>query len=84
VTADNDLHDHGPVRQRPRTLGARAPLPTVTDRGREPASRPEPSRTRRRYDTAELFGPEIEIEIVHEQSVYLLRITRQGKLILNK
>ena len=38
----------------------------------------------RQYDTRELFGPDAEIEIIHQQSVYRLKITRQGKLILNK
>ncbi len=38
----------------------------------------------RRYDTRELFGPDAEIEIIHQHGVYRLKITRQGKLILNK
>lgn len=38
----------------------------------------------RRFDSLELFGPVREIEIRHGDSVYRLRITRQGKLILNK
>ena len=38
----------------------------------------------RRYDAAELFDGNTEIEIVHQGSVYRLKITRQGKLILNK
>ena len=41
-------------------------------------------RPARSYDTAELFGGETEIEITHQQSTYRLKITRQGKLILNK
>jgi hemin uptake protein HemP len=32
----------------------------------------------------DLFGPENEIGIVHQGSMYRLRITRGGKLILNK
>jgi len=32
----------------------------------------------------DLFGPNSEICIEHEGSMYRLRITRQGKLILNK
>lgn len=32
----------------------------------------------------ELFGDAKEIEIDHEGALYRLRITRQGKLILNK
>lgn len=38
----------------------------------------------RSFDTAELFGGDTEIEITHQQTVYRLKITRQGKLILNK
>jgi hemin uptake protein HemP len=34
--------------------------------------------------SAELFGPEQEIGIVHHGSMYRLRVTRGGKLILNK
>ncbi|WP_440589647.1 hemin uptake protein HemP [Pelagibacterium mangrovi] len=34
--------------------------------------------------TTELFGKEREIAIDHEGTIYRLRITRQGKLILNK
>jgi hemin uptake protein HemP len=42
---------------------------------------PRPARS---YDTAQLFGGDTEVEIVHQQVVYRLKITRQGKLILNK
>ena len=38
----------------------------------------------RSFDTADLFGTDTEIEITHQQAVYRLKITRQGKLILNK
>ena len=41
-------------------------------------------RPARSYDSAELFGGDTEIEIIHQQSTYRLKITRQGKLILNK
>jgi hemin uptake protein HemP len=34
--------------------------------------------------SAELFGSEQEIGIVHHGSMYRLRVTRGGKLILNK
>lgn len=34
--------------------------------------------------TAELFGGAREIAIDHDGTLYRLRITRQGKLILNK
>lgn len=35
-------------------------------------------------DSAALFGSATEIAITHADAVYRLRITRQGKLILNK
>ncbi len=41
-------------------------------------------KVERSFNSAELFAGSTEIEIVHEQAVYLLKITRQGKLILNK
>ncbi|MCD2172086.1 hemin uptake protein HemP [Rhizobium sp. C4] len=36
------------------------------------------------YSTAALFRGAREIEIEHNGEIYRLRITRQGKLILNK
>jgi hemin uptake protein HemP len=57
----------------------RRPAPRGADPA-SPADRPRP----RRFDAAELFAGTTEIEIVHEQAVYRLKITRQGKLILNK
>ncbi len=50
---------------------------TVSGRG-------EATRATRSFDTAQLFGAETEIEIIHHETVYRLKITRQGKLILNK
>lgn len=38
----------------------------------------------RTLTSRELFGRETEIGIEHQGSLYRLRITRQGKLILNK
>jgi hemin uptake protein HemP len=35
-------------------------------------------------DTRELFAGRTEIRIAHDNSIYRLRITRAGKLILNK
>jgi hemin uptake protein HemP len=40
-----------------------------------------PSRV---MESAELFGGENEIGIVHQGAMYRLRVTRGGKLILNK
>lgn len=36
------------------------------------------------FDSAQLFGASTEIGILHQGSMYRLKITRQGKLILNK
>ena len=36
------------------------------------------------FTTQQLFGSANEIAIVHEGQTYRLRITRQGKLVLNK
>ena len=36
------------------------------------------------FATEQLFGPSNEIAIVHQGQTYRLRITRQGKLVLNK
>ena len=57
--------------------------------GRSTAAMPTPAASKstgpvRQYDTRDLFGPDAEIEIIHQRSVYRLKITRQGKLILNK
>lgn len=56
-----------------------------------PAKRPDhraevvPDRNRiRTLTSCDLFGRETEIGIEHEGALYRLRITRQGKLILNK
>lgn len=38
----------------------------------------------RSFESAELFAGTSEIEIAHQGSVYRLKITKQGKLILNK
>lgn len=39
---------------------------------------------RRRYVSAHLFGDTTEVEILHGESVYRLRLTSLGKLILTK
>lgn len=36
------------------------------------------------FDSKQLFGTSNEIGLVHEGTFYRLKITRQGKLILNK
>jgi hemin uptake protein HemP len=44
----------------------------------------EPSQLPRTWESAELFGDSKLIHIEHTGETYQLRITRQGKLILNK
>jgi hemin uptake protein HemP len=47
--------------------------------------KPEDGRTEPRHvQSRDLFAGRTEICIEHEGSVYRLKITRQGKLILNK
>lgn len=49
-----------------------------TDDGSQESNRPVD------LDTRELFAGRTEIRIAHDNAVYRLRITRAGKLILNK
>jgi len=59
---------------------------------RQPPTQPEPTSpdrascalAARRWRSTELFGHLHEIEIEHGQSVYRLRLTSLGKLILTK
>ncbi|HEV7319956.1 MAG TPA: hemin uptake protein HemP [Ensifer sp.] len=41
-------------------------------------------RAPRIIESRELFGSENEILISHDGAIYRMKITRQGKLILNK
>ena len=41
-------------------------------------------QTRRIVESRELFRGENEILIAHDGAIYRMKITRQGKLILNK
>ncbi|MBD9648202.1 hemin uptake protein HemP [Ensifer sp. KUDG1] len=41
-------------------------------------------RAQRIIESRELFGTENEILISHDGAIYRMKITRQGKLILNK
>ena len=43
-----------------------------------------PAPAPRRIDSAALIGPGRELLIDHQQQVYRLRVTSQGKLILTK
>jgi hemin uptake protein HemP len=47
-------------------------------------NRPSGPSAARRWRSSELFGSTHEIEIEHGQSVYRLRLTSLGKLILTK
>lgn len=51
-----------------------------------PSSSPVPSgpAQARCIDSATLLGPRGEVFILHQQQVYRLRVTAQGKLILTK
>jgi hemin uptake protein HemP len=59
---------------------------TGSERPEEPHSAPvQPSATAMRtLDSAELFEGRREVQIRHGGALYRLKITRQGKLILNK
>lgn len=48
------------------------------------AEKPELPAGQPSFTTEQLFGSATEIGIVHQGSTYRLRITRQGKLVLNK
>lgn len=48
-------------------------------------SRPDDApRLEADFDSSELFAGRTEIRIAHADAIYRLRITRAGKLILNK
>ncbi len=49
-----------------------------------PKAPPRATSQARRIDSATLLGPCGEVFIVHQQQVYRLRVTAQGKLILTK
>mgnify|MGYP001548190741 CR=1 FL=1 len=52
--------------------------------GARTGSNRQDDRPVRSVDSTELFAGRSEIEIVHQGNVYRLKITKQGKLILNK
>jgi hemin uptake protein HemP len=60
----------------PRSAGPHDPAPAAVA---EPVAPPQ-----RRWRSNDLFGTAQEIEIEHGQSVYRLRLTSLGKLILTK
>ncbi len=62
-------------------LGELGDVTALSDRVAEPEAG---SAGRTTFTTEELFGRETEISIAHHGLTYRLRITRQGKLVLNK
>ena len=66
-----------------RDPSVQASVETLPPRAGEPPLRPAslPVRT---VDSASLFRGDHEIGIEHQGALYRLKITRQGKLILNK
>lgn len=48
------------------------------------AAKPDVQAGQPSFTTEELFGGATEIGIAHQGLTYRLRITRQGKLVLNK
>jgi hemin uptake protein HemP len=57
--------------------------PAMT-RDPSPPSKPPEIKAPARYSSEQLLGSARQIEIVHGGQVYLLQVTRQGKLILTK
>lgn len=58
---------------------------TLTLNEREAARAPlEAGMTPHTIDSRDLFRGATEIQIVHDGAIYRMKITRQGKLILNK
>jgi hemin uptake protein HemP len=64
----------------PRTFPTPRPAPPGIDR----TPGPTPAAAQRRFDSTELFGDAVEVEIEHQSQVYRLRRTSLGKLILTK
>jgi hemin uptake protein HemP len=77
-----------PVSTRPTELLRAAPSSSRTvavepqGRGAVRATHEPPAR--RRWSSLQLLGDQHEIEIAHADSIYRLRITALGKLILTK
>lgn len=64
----------------PQTAGALPALPPMAPT----APRQAAAAGSARWQTEQLFGPRSEVEIEHRGSIYRLRITSLGKLILTK
>jgi len=59
-------------------------MPTETDTAVEIPRSTVKGQTHRLVESRDLFRGENEILIAHDGSIYRMKITRQGKLILNK
>jgi hemin uptake protein HemP len=70
--------------ERTNVKNDRLPDVTAKARGRDIPSAGHTRKGGPSYHSTELFRGATEIEIVHNGAIYLLKITRQGKLILNK
>jgi hemin uptake protein HemP len=58
--------------------------PNDTETQRSPQTAPPVGRTQRIVESRDLFRGDNEILISHDGAIYRMKITRQGKLILNK
>lgn len=54
---------------------------TMTEQNKRPEHQVTPARI---VESADVFRGQSEVMIRHEGAIYRLKITRQGKLILNK
>ena len=65
---------------------SKRPNAVTNDRDLARPSEPpiQAGRAQRIIESRELFGSENEILISHDGAIYRMKITRQGKLILNK
>ncbi|MDX0755217.1 hemin uptake protein HemP [Sinorhizobium medicae] len=62
----------------------RTVIPNDTDSERSPQAAAPVDRTQRIVESRDLFCGQSEILISHDGAIYRMKITRQGKLILNK
>jgi len=63
---------------------AKRETPSDSNADSEPQPISKDGSPQRVIDSASLFAGETQLAIVHERSVYILRKTRFGKLILTK
>jgi hemin uptake protein HemP len=60
------------------------PRKMIADKNPTPQGPPHAPQHMRTVESADIFRGQSEIMIRHEGLIYRLKITRQGKLILNK